>query len=160
LANEWKRAGHSRSNIALLMIDVDCFKAYNDTVGHLLGDEALKLVATCVSSNTRQPTDLGARYGGEEFAVILPGVDACGAFCVAEKVRLAVCEQGLAHPHSPMGVLTISIGVTSMQPRPGDDVLSLIRSADVALYQAKQNGRNRTELSVAKALRDVVRLSA
>ena len=93
LASEWKRASRSRLNIALLMIDVDCFKAYNDAFGHLQGDEALKLVATCMSSNIRRPTDLGARYGGEEFAVILPDTDASGALSVAEKIRLAVSEQ-------------------------------------------------------------------
>ena len=160
LASEWKRASRSRSNIALLMIDVDCFKAYNDAFGHLQGDEALKLVATCIRSSIRRPTDLGARYGGEEFAVILPDTDACGALCVAEKIRLAVCEQALAHPHSPTGALTISIGVTSMQPEPGDDVLSLVRTADAALYRAKRNGRNRTEQSVPEVLHDLVRLSA
>jgi diguanylate cyclase (GGDEF)-like protein/PAS domain S-box-containing protein len=156
LASEWKRASRSRSNIALLMIDVDCFKAYNDTFGHLQGDDALKLVATCIRSNIRRPTDSGARYGGEEFAVILPGADACGALCVAEKIRHAVSEQALAHPHSPMGALTISIGMTSMQPEPGNDVLSLIRAADAALYRAKQNGRNRTEQSLPEVRHDLV----
>jgi diguanylate cyclase (GGDEF)-like protein/PAS domain S-box-containing protein len=160
LASEWKRASRSRSNIAILMIDVDCFKAYNDTFGHLQGDDALKLVATCIGSNIRRLGDLGARYGGEEFAVILPGADACGALCVAEKIRRAVSEQALAYPRSPMGALTISIGVASVQPKPGDDVLSLIRSADAALYQAKRNGRNRTEQSLPEVRHDLARLSA
>lgn len=160
LANEWKRAIRSRSNIALLMIDVDFFKAYNDTLGHLRGDDALKLVATCINSNIRSPNDFGARYGGEEFAVILSGADTCGALAAAEKLRRSVLALALPQPASPIGAVTISIGMTSMQPKPGDDDTSLIRTADAALYQAKQNGRNRTEQSVPDAQWDPVQLSA
>ena len=160
LADEWNRASRSRSNIALLMIDVDCFKAYNDAFGHLPGDEALKLVATCIRSCIRRPIDAGARYGGEEFAVILPGTDACGALCVAENIRRTVCTQAVAHPLSPTGVLTVSIGMASMQPAPGNDVLNLIRAADSALYQAKRNGRNRIEQAALEECLDVVRLRA
>jgi diguanylate cyclase (GGDEF)-like protein/PAS domain S-box-containing protein len=156
VASEWDRANRSRSNIAVLMIDADYFKAYNDAFGHLRGDEALKLVATCIRSNICRPGDLGARFGGEEFAVILPGIDASGALCVAEKIRHSVCEQALPHPDSPTGTLTISIGVTSLRPEPGDDVLSLIQAADSALYQAKRNGRNRTELSVREVPHELV----
>jgi two-component system chemotaxis family response regulator WspR len=142
------------------MIDVDCFKAYNDAFGHLPGDEALKLVATCIWSCIRRLVDAGARYGGEEFAVILPGTDAGGALCVAENIRRAVCTQALVHPLSPTGILTVSIGLTSLQPEPGADVLNLIRAADAALYQAKRNGRNRTEQAAPGEFRDAVRRRA
>jgi diguanylate cyclase (GGDEF)-like protein len=145
----------------MLMIDVDCFKAYNDAFGHLRGDEALKHVTACIHSNMHRPVDAGARYGGEEFAIILPGADAAGALRVAENIRRAVCMHGLPHPHSPAGVLTVSIGLASMQPQPGDDVLSLVAAADAALYQAKGSGRNRTEQATCEAAYgDGERLSA
>jgi diguanylate cyclase (GGDEF)-like protein/PAS domain S-box-containing protein len=147
LSLEWQRAIRAQSSLSLLMIDVDYFKAYNDTFGHLQGDGALTLVSTCITENLRRPADFAARYGGEEFVVILPDSDDVGAFHVAENIRNAVIERSLLHPGSPAAVLTISIGLTSRRPVVGDEASSLLRLADAALYQAKQNGRNQTVLS-------------
>ncbi|MDF2117454.1 diguanylate cyclase [Roseiarcaceae bacterium H3SJ34-1] len=147
LEQEWQRAVRAQSSLALLMIDVDYFKAYNDTFGHLQGDGALTLVSACISENLRRAADFAARYGGEEFVVILPDTDDVGASHVAENIRNAVVERTLVHPASPATVLTVSIGLTSRRPAQGDEVSSLIRLADAALYQAKQNGRNQTALS-------------
>jgi diguanylate cyclase (GGDEF)-like protein/PAS domain S-box-containing protein len=147
LEQEWQRAIRAQSSLALLMIDVDYFKAYNDTFGHLQGDGALTLVSTCITENLRRPADFAARYGGEEFVVILPDTDDVGAFHVAESIRNAVAARGLAHPGSPTTELTASIGLTSRRPVPGNEASILIQLADAALYQAKQNGRNQTVLS-------------
>jgi diguanylate cyclase (GGDEF)-like protein/PAS domain S-box-containing protein len=147
LALEWQRAIRAQSSLSLLMIDVDYFKAYNDTFGHLQGDGALTLVSACITENLRRPADFAARYGGEEFVVILPDSDDVGAFHVAENIRNAVSARALVHPASPTTVLTASIGLTSRRPALGDEASSLLRLADAALYQAKQNGRNQTVLS-------------
>jgi diguanylate cyclase (GGDEF)-like protein/PAS domain S-box-containing protein len=147
LEQEWQRAIRAQSSLALLMIDVDFFKAYNDTFGHLQGDGALTLVSTCITENLRRPTDFAARYGGEEFVVILPDTDDVGAFHVAENIRKAVAARALVHPASQTTVLTVSIGLTSRRPVHGGEASSLIRLADAALYQAKQNGRDQTVLS-------------
>jgi diguanylate cyclase (GGDEF)-like protein/PAS domain S-box-containing protein len=147
LEQEWQRAIRAQSSLALLMIDVDYFKAYNDTFGHLQGDGALTLVSACITENLRRPADFAARYGGEEFVVILPDTDDVGAFHVAENIRKAVAARGLAHPSNPTAVLTASIGLTSRRPVPGSEASNLIQLADAALYQAKQNGRNQTVLS-------------
>jgi len=147
LEQEWQRAIRAQSSLALLMIDVDYFKAYNDTFGHLQGDGALTLVSTCITENLHRAADFAARYGGEEFVIILPDTDDIGAFHVAETIRNAVAARGLAHPGSPTSVLTVSIGLTSRRPVPGNEASNLIQLADAALYQAKQNGRNQTVLS-------------
>jgi len=139
---EMGRARRSQTSLALLMIDVDHFKAFNDHYGHLAGDECLRKVGAIITDNIKRPGDLAARYGGEEFAVVLPGTDYVGAFLVAEKVRLAVHLAGIAHGESPEGLLTVSLGVCAYDPasqaRPDD----LIGAADKALYVAKTSGRN------------------
>lgn len=147
LKQEWQRAIRAQSSVALLMIDVDYFKAYNDTFGHLQGDGALTLVSACITDSLRRPADFAARYGGEEFVVILPDTDDAGALHVAENIRNAVAERSLVHPASPATVLTVSIGLTSRRPALGDEASGLVRLADAALYQAKQNGRNQTVLA-------------
>ena len=142
LEAEWSRAQRTGTSVALLMIDNDFFKLYNDSYGHLQGDEALKAVATALRDTIRRPADLVARFGGEEFAILLPGTDLGGALEVAETVRAAVSRLGWAHAGSPFGRLTVSIGLAACQPEPGREALSLVQAADFALYEAKERGRN------------------
>jgi diguanylate cyclase (GGDEF)-like protein len=139
---EMGRARRSQTELALLMIDVDHFKPFNDRYGHLAGDECLRKVSAIITDNIKRPVDLAARYGGEEFAVVLPGTDYVGAFLVAEKIRRAVLRAEITHSDSPEGSVTVSVGVcasnTASQVRPED----LIGAADKALYVAKASGRN------------------
>ncbi len=142
LQAEWARAGREGRSMALLMVDNDFFKSYNDTYGHLRGDEALKAVAAALRDTVRRPADLVARFGGEEFAILLPGTDLDGALQVGEAVREAVAQLAWAHPRSPFGHLTVSIGVAACLPVVDRDPHSLIEAADFALYEAKERGRN------------------
>jgi len=142
---EWQRAARDKRPLTLLLIDIDHFKKYNDTYGHLQGDRALRRVAKTLLATAQRPTDRVMRYGGEEFIVILPDTDALGGCQVAEKLRLAVQAIRLRHKSSPVApVLTISIGVATTVPasrRPA--MTGLIAAADNALYEAKKMGRNR-----------------
>ena len=143
---EWRRGTRESSSLAVLMIDVDHFKAYNDHLGHLAGDDALRQVATCIKSNCSRATDMAARFGGEEFVMVLPHTDRAGAMAVAQKLRADV--ENLTIAHSALGeerVLTVSVGVSSAVPSSTSKALELIKNADRALYQAKANGRNRVE---------------
>ncbi|KIL99259.1 GGDEF domain-contatining protein [Paramagnetospirillum magnetotacticum MS-1] len=147
LGQEWRRASRAGTPLALLMIDVDHFKAYNDHYGHQAGDECLKTVAATLAATAKRPADLVARYGGEEFGVILPGCTLTDAQTLAEKMRLAVAELHLPHLASQTsGEVTISIGVSCLNlvATQGDslDTQSLIAEADTALYRAKTSGRN------------------
>lgn len=145
LAQETRRAARGQHSIAVLMVDVDHFKAYNDHYGHLRGDSALRAVAECVRANVRRPGDLAARYGGEEFCVVLPDIDLASAGVVAENIRRAIQALALPHARSPAGMLTVSIGGAAGTPRPGDDTYmeALAAEADAQLYRAKALGRNR-----------------
>ena len=141
---EWKRAEREQSELSVLMIDVDDFKRYNDTYGHLAGDEVLRKVAEAIKESTVRPADLAARFGGEEFSVVLPATPIAGAHAVGEKVRRNV--ENLRVPHSASsagGFLTVSVGGAATIPRREDSFLVVIETADVALYQAKQSGKNR-----------------
>lgn len=143
LSVEWRRARRHSNSIAMMMCDVDHFKLYNDTYGHLAGDDCLRKVATAIRQHTERPSDIVARYGGEEFAVVLPETTIGGALMVAEKIRQAVHELNIPHATSPGKVVTLSIGIASAAPgfdNPPDD---LIQAADKALYQAKHEGRDR-----------------
>ena len=140
---EWGRGARSKTPLALLMIDVDKFKEYNDHLGHLRGDDCLIAVAQMLNQCMQRSGDLIARYGGEEFVALLPEVDLEGAMKVAEDCR-AVIEQARI-PHVTSNVcpyITVSVGVTSMLPLYEKSASLLIEQADVALYQAKQAGRN------------------
>jgi two-component system chemotaxis family response regulator WspR len=140
---EWRRAMRDQTQLSLLMIDVDFFKTYNDSFGHLEGDEALRKVAAAIRDASSRPSDLPARYGGEEFALVLPNTSPGGARLVAEKLRQAVA--GLKIPHiapAEGSSLTISIGLATMTPVQGTDCRQLISAADKGLYLAKHNGRN------------------
>jgi len=138
------RAHRGDGNMALLVVDVDRFKLYNDNYGHISGDTVLRLVARTMAGNLR-PTDIAARYGGEEFVVALPATDLPGALVAAERVRQAVA---VAIVEDVTGVrlpsVTISLGVATL--RPNDDAPSLFGRADAALYRAKKAGRNRAEV--------------
>jgi diguanylate cyclase (GGDEF)-like protein len=155
LAAQW--AGHARSGqpLSLLMVDVDHFKAFNDRYGHLHGDEALRVVASCLSDAVRRVGDVAARYGGEEFALVLPNTPDVGAVVVAERVRQLLERASLTHADSPVdGRLTVSIGAATAYPdmttRPED----LIAAADRALYDVKNSGRDAVALSRGPAAQD------
>jgi len=139
---EWRRAIRQKVPLALLMIDADHFKAYNDTFGHQAGDQVLVGVAICITDSVRRAGDCGARYGGEEFAVLLPGLSSMEALAVAETIRLKV-EQWCEPPE----VTTVSIGIASLMPAATIDCTELISAADKALYAAKAQGRNRSVLA-------------
>jgi diguanylate cyclase (GGDEF)-like protein len=139
---EWRRAVRHKTPIAVLMIDADHFKAYNDSFGHQAGDQVLVSIAICISDSVRRAGDCAARYGGEEFAVLLPGLPAIDALRVAETIRLKV--EGSS---SEASVSTVSIGVASLAPVPGMDWTGLVNAADKALYAAKANGRNQSVLA-------------
>jgi diguanylate cyclase (GGDEF)-like protein/PAS domain S-box-containing protein len=142
LTTEWRRAMRERVPLSMLLIDVDWFKSYNDTYGHLRGDSCLNQVAEAAQDTVARPADLVARFGGEEFAVILPDTDPEGAIVVAEQVRQALCRRQLEHRGSPFGFLTVSIGAATVIPNLGQTSATLIQQADDAMYVAKRNGRN------------------
>jgi diguanylate cyclase (GGDEF)-like protein len=139
---EWRRAARHGTPLALLMIDADHFKSYNDSHGHQAGDQVLVGVAICISDSVRRAGDCVARYGGEEFAVLLPGLGSDDALLVAEKIRLKV-QQWSDDPT----VTTVSIGVASLTPSASMEWSVLVKAADEALYAAKAGGRNRSVLA-------------
>ena len=147
LDQEWRRAARDETPIALLMIDVDRFKLYNDRFGHQRGDECLRVVAAAMAQVARRPADLTARYGGEEFVLLLPGIDEAGATATAARVVAAIRAVGVEHPdNQPRGIVTASIGAASVLPRQGcaeSSTTALIKLADTALYEAKRTGRDR-----------------
>ncbi|MGE4299330.1 MAG: diguanylate cyclase [Desulfovibrionaceae bacterium] len=141
---EWARAGHGGKAVALIILDVDHFKAYNDRYGHQLGDECLKKLAAVLTQYARRAGDVAARYGGEEFCMICPYTDMGKADVLAESIRKAVCDLALPHEDSPFGVVTVSLGYAAGVP--GEKCASpeeLLHIADAALYAAKAGGRNR-----------------
>jgi diguanylate cyclase (GGDEF)-like protein len=140
---EWRRAKRSQSVLSLLFVDIDRFKAYNDTYGHQAGDDTLAAVARCITDNIRRPTDSAARYGGEEFIVVLPDTSALGASLIAEKIRSAISACQIEHAGSEFGCVTASIGTVSREPQTDDDLTAAIKAADQALYNAKATGRNK-----------------
>ena len=139
----WRLAARSGAPLTLLMIDVDWFKPYNDRYGHAAGDERLREVAAVLRLSMLRPGDLVCRYGGEEFAAILPNTDAEGGRRVAARIRDAVAALKREHVGSPLGRLSVSIGMAVGVPRPGDTAQTLFENADQALYQAKGCGRDR-----------------
>ncbi|WP_426141263.1 diguanylate cyclase domain-containing protein [Pseudomonas sp. DWP3-1-2] len=144
---EWRRATREQSQLSLMMIDVDFFKAYNDSFGHLEGDEALRQVAKAIRAGCSRPSDLPARYGGEEFALVLPNTSPGGARLLAEKLRMTVAGMNIPHiAPVPGSSLTISVGVATMIPSVGSNSRQLIQEADKGLYAAKHNGRNQVSV--------------
>jgi len=158
LQAEWARAHRTQRPLALLFVDVDHFKLFNDRHGHQNGDECLRAVAAIVSKHVGRPADLAARYGGEEFAIIMPETDRAAACDVAERIRKAVISQRITHGASGAGsVLTLSIGVAADVPGGDSSAEWLLSQADQALYAAKALGRNRTT-SADAMLADLARL--
>jgi diguanylate cyclase (GGDEF)-like protein len=149
---EWLRAARQRWPLALLMIDVDYFKRYNDALGHPAGDSCLKAVAAAAAACPRRAGDLAARYGGEEFVVLLPGADADGALAVARQLGERVRALGIHHPNGVAGMVTVSIGVASMMPTAGRTPDMLLQAADAALYAAKDGGRDRAMVAQQREL--------
>lgn len=144
---EWRRATRDQTQLSLMMIDVDYFKAYNDNFGHLEGDEALRQVAKAIRASCARPSDLPARYGGEEFALVLPNTSPGGARLLAEKLRMTVAGMNIPHiAPAPGSNLTVSIGISTVTPEIGSNSRQLIQDADKGLYAAKHNGRNQVSV--------------
>lgn len=142
LTADWLRAGKLGRPVALLMIDVDHFKQFNDCYGHLEGDICLRRVGKLLMEAARGADALPARYGGEEFTLLFPGADLAQGLAVAERLRLAIEDLCIAHVDSPSGQVTISVGVASLVPGLGEKAERLLEAADAGLYAAKRRGRN------------------
>ncbi|WP_180125052.1 diguanylate cyclase [Rhodoferax sp. BLA1] len=152
LTQEWARFKRSKQPFAVVMIDIDFFKPYNDHYGHLAGDECLRHIAQVIQSGMRRAGDLAARYGGEEFLLILPNTLAEDGQRLADAVRQSVEQLNLPHAKAPLGRLTVSMGVAAMVDGGYVDALALLSAADEALYLAKQGGRNRVQLAQTVAV--------
>lgn len=147
LESQWREARREQSQLGIILCDVDHFKKYNDTYGHLAGDDCLKAVAGALKRVIKRPDDLVARYGGEELAIVLPRTDLTGAAHIAEAIRREIYGLQIAHSASPTAdVVTLSLGVASFVPQAEQAVQDLINQADKALYRAKESGRNRLAL--------------
>jgi diguanylate cyclase (GGDEF)-like protein len=139
---EWVKAEHERGRLALAMIDIDHFKAYNDTYGHLDGDACLAKVGEVLMKVATDVKGFGARYGGEEFSLMLPGADAARMAEVGEMIRAGIEALDLPHAGAPLGSITVSVGIAAVTPVSGQNQLDLIEAADAGLYMAKRRGRN------------------
>ena len=158
LANLWQRGRAAPLTVTLIMFDIDCFKQFNDALGHQAGDECLSAIARAVTRCLRDERDTLVRYGGEEFAIILPDTTLEDGCAVAERVRVAVQDRHLAHPGgSPQSVVTISLGVASVRA-PAQTHPSLVEAADRLLYEAKRAGRN--QVAGGRTLKLVPRIVA
>ncbi|MEA5488720.1 MULTISPECIES: diguanylate cyclase domain-containing protein [Pseudanabaena] len=145
LKMEWQRLSRDVQPISLILFDIDYFKLYNDLYGHQMGDACLTAIAQTVKQVLSRPADLVARYGGEEFVIILPNTDIQGALIVAEQIRIAITNLGIVHQSSSISdIVTISLGVASLLPNSKQELATLIKQADTALYRAKQQGRNQS----------------
>ncbi|RTL01825.1 MAG: GGDEF domain-containing protein [Neisseriaceae bacterium] len=153
LLTEWSRAQREQESVAIIYLDVDNFKAYNDHYGHQAGDECLIRVAREINASVQRSSDVCARYGGEEFIILLPQTTLASARAVAERVRNAIEAIQLRHDYSDAAKwVTISCGVACCVPRPGDSSGSLIENADHALYAAKSAGRNQVCIHTQQAI--------
>lgn len=144
LQGEWRRLRRIGAPLTLLMLDIDHFKAFNDGLGHLAGDDALRQVASVLQESLQREGDVACRYGGEEFAIILANTGLDGGEHVAARVHELVASLGIAHPGSPAGRLTLSIGLAVAEPVSDESPAALIARSDQALYSAKHGGRNCT----------------
>jgi len=143
-ASEWQRASRHAHSLSVALLDIDCFKQYNDHYGHPAGDRALRAVARAAHGAMRRPCDVAARYGGEELVLLLPETDAAQALYVAEGIRAAVAQMLIPHEHSVASpVLTVSIGGATLPLGAQESAAALFEAADAALYRAKEAGRNR-----------------
>ena len=146
LDKEWQVHMATGTSISCLLIDIDFFKKLNDVRGHLAGDEALQLVGRTLQDEISLPKGLAARYGGEEFTVLLPGISHDRAFFIAENIRHRIGNLNIANPSSPSAYLSVSIGVASTDQAPYRSAGELLHDADIALYSAKQGGRNNSQI--------------
>lgn len=141
---EWRRCARSGMPLSAIMIDIDHFKHYNDEYGHQAGDLCLQKVAAAMKKCAARPQDLLARYGGEEFILLLPQEGLAGASAVARRILDEVDALALPHKASPTSsMVSVSMGVATLQPGEGGEASLLVRGADEQLYRAKQHGRNR-----------------
>ena len=147
LALELQRAARAGTPLALLMLDVDLFKNYNDHYGHQQGDACLRQVSALLKTHARRASDLAARYGGEEFVLIATDTDGASALALAETIRAALEALQMAHPLAPLGYVTASIGAVALVPDATTSAETLLRLADQAMYRAKQQGRNRVVMA-------------
>ena len=148
LHQEWRRLAREREPLAVIMADIDYFKAYNDIYGHQAGDDCLRTIARTLRKAIQRPADMVARYGGEEFVVVLPKTHLEGAQTVAERIRLLVRDQKIPHRGSNLDhIVTLSLGVAVVSPHPLQPPDGLIEKADQALYQAKKTGRDRVAVA-------------
>ena len=147
LRSEWRRAMRDRRPISAVVMDVDLFKLYNDTHGHVRGDMCLKQIADSAVAVVTRAGDLVARFGGEEFAIVLPNTDERGAFQIAQHISDAVSSRRIPHHGSPFDIVTVSAGCATIIPDPGMEPSLLIDNADRAMYEAKRQGRNRVCVS-------------
>ena len=138
----WPKAQGAGESIALLMLDLDEFKAFNDCYGHLAGDTCLKRVSAVVAAELRGPQDVAARFGGEELVMVLGAMDLCGGIRIAERIRRAIEAVAIPHEASRRGMVTVSIGVAGGIPSSELGQHDFLEAADAALYAAKRNGRN------------------
>ncbi len=146
LEQAFAHASRGKESLAVIMIDVDFFKAYNDRYGRRAGDECLRRIAGCMTASLERATDIAARYGGEEFLVLLPNTGIEGALIVAERIRLSVEKIAMAHGESRAApVVTVSAGCAALRPETGVNAAALVAAADRALFAAKEGGRNRVE---------------
>lgn len=145
LALEWARNQREKTHLGLIMLDIDYFKSFNDTLGHQAGDNCLIHVANLIQAQLERPADFCARYGGEEFVILLPNTDALGAWHIAKKIHQALFMENLQHPASVFGRVTLSAGIV-VERGTFDTAEAMLYAADIALYQAKSEGRNRSIL--------------
>ncbi|EYC89932.1 GGDEF domain-containing protein [Acinetobacter baumannii] len=149
LDNEWRRALRHETPLTIMMVDIDFFKPYNDSLGHLKGDQCLKDIATAISSIAARSGDLVARYGGEEFLLLFPMTNAQQAKIQAERLMNAIKKIAIVHPCSSVSpYVTISVGVATTIPRLNDSISAFVSRAYHALYQAKTNGRNQYQIAL------------
>lgn len=150
LEEAWRRACRHGGSLAVLILDADFFKSFNDQLGHPAGDAALRAVSATPAESHRRAGESVARYGGEEFAVLLPDVSRDEAWRAAESARERVEGLAISHPGSSVSsVVTVSVGVAWTEPKSQSSPAELVEAADRALYQAKGRGRNRVESASA-----------
>ncbi|WLI90321.1 diguanylate cyclase [Massilia sp. R2A-15] len=140
---EWQRGQREKKPLSLIMCDLDCFKVYNDSFGHLAGDLCLKKAAAVLTEHLKRPADVVARFGGEEFAIVLPATGPEGALLIANACRDHLERLSIDNPQAPGGLVTMSLGVATIVPSKASSPEALIEKADKALYAAKNDGRNR-----------------
>ena len=153
LAQEYARHARSRARLSLILLDIDYFKLFNDSYGHVKGDECLQQVAQVMAGCATRPADLVARYGGEEFACILPETDSRGAVVIAENIRLGIMARAIPHKESSVAdCVTASLGVVTVPCTVEGSAMDIVAQVDELLYLAKSSGRNRVEFITVRGV--------